>query len=156
MTRTAYFNSPFLLGFEHLDRLLERTAKAAGDGYPPYNIEQSGDEALRITLAVAGFGPEELNVTVEDRQLVIKGRQNEQADRTFLHRGIAARQFQRAFVLAEGIEVTGAELRNGLLTVELTRPRAEPVVKTVEIRTGDNNPAAVATGRRGGEQGGQS
>ena len=156
MTRTAYFNSPFLLGFEHLDRLLERTAKAAGDGYPPYNIEQSGDEALRITLAVAGFGPEELNVTIEDRQLVIKGRQNEQADRTFLHRGIAARQFQRSFVLAEGIEVTGAELRNGLLTVEMTRPRAEPVVKTVEIRTGDNNPANVATTRRSGEQGGQS
>jgi HSP20 family molecular chaperone IbpA len=156
MTRTAYFNSPFLLGFEHLDRLLERTAKAAGDGYPPYNIEQSGDEALRITLAVAGFSPEELNVTIEDRQLVIKGRQNEQADRTFLHRGIAARQFQRSFVLAEGIEVTGAELRNGLLTVELTRPRAEPVVKTVEIRTGDNNPADVATMRRSGEQGGQS
>jgi HSP20 family molecular chaperone IbpA len=156
MSKSAYFNSPFLLGFEHLDRLLERTAKAAGDGYPPYNIEQSGDESLRITLAVAGFSPEELNVTVEDRQLVIKGRQNEQADRTFLHRGIAARQFQRSFVLAEGIEVTGAELRNGLLTVELTRPRAEPVVKTVEIRTSDNNPASVAAMRRSGEQGGQS
>ena len=156
MSKSAYFNSPFLLGFEHLDRLLERTAKAAGDGYPPYNIEQSSDDRLRITLAVAGFGREELNVTVEDRQLVIKGRQNEQADRTFLHRGIAARQFQRSFVLAEGIEVTGAELRNGLLTVELTRPRAEPVVKTVEIRTSDNNPAIVAAMRRSGEQGGQS
>jgi HSP20 family molecular chaperone IbpA len=156
MNRSAHFNSPFLLGFEHLDRLLERTAKAAGDGYPPYNIEQSGDESLCITLAVAGFAPEELNVTVEDRQLVIKGKQNEQADRTFLHRGIAARQFQRSFVLAEGIEVMGAELRNGLLTVELMRPKAEPVVKTVEIRTGDNNPASVAAVRRSGEQGGQS
>ncbi len=153
MSRTAYFNSPFLLGFEHLDRLLERTAKAAGDGYPPYNIEQSGDESLRITLAVAGFGPDELNVTVEDRQLVIKGKQNEQTDRTFLHRGIAARQFQRSFVLAEGIEVTGAELCNGLLTVELTRPKAEPVVRTVEIRTGDNNTAVVAGRRRSGEGG---
>ncbi len=155
MTRSAYFNSPFLLGFEHLDRLLERTAKAAGDGYPPYNIEQSEDESLRITLAVAGFSCDELNVTVEDRQLVIKGKQNEAADRTFLHRGIAARQFQRAFVLAEGIDVTGAELRNGLLTVELTRPKPEQVVRTVEIRTGDNNAASGAWKRRSGE-GGQS
>lgn len=155
MTRSAYFNSPFLLGFEHLDRLLERTAKAAGDGYPPYNIEQSADDSLRITLAVAGFAPDELNVTVEDRQLMIKGKQSESADRTFLHRGIAARQFQRSFVLAEGIEVTGAELRNGLLTVELTRPKAEAVVRTVEIRTGDNNSASGAIQRRSGE-GGQS
>jgi HSP20 family molecular chaperone IbpA len=153
MNKATYFNSPFLLGFEHLDRLLERTAKAAGDGYPPYNIEQSGDDSLRITLAVAGFAPDELNVTVEDRQLVIKGRQNEQADRTFLHRGIAARQFQRSFVLAEGIEVTGAELCNGLLTVEMTRPKAEPTVRTVEIRTGDNNAANAAARRRSGEGG---
>jgi len=155
MTRSAYFNSPFLLGFEHLDRLLERTAKAAGDGYPPYNIEQSGDDALRITLAVAGFAPDELTVTVEDRQLVIKGKQMDGADRNFLHRGIAARQFQRSFVLAEGIEVTGAQLRNGLLTVELTRPKAEPVIRTVEIRTGDNNSASGVEMRRSGE-GGQS
>jgi len=155
MTRSAYFNSPFLLGFEHLDRLLERTMKAAGDGYPPYNIEQSGDEDLRITLAVAGFAPDELTVTVEDRQLVIKGKQSESPDRTFLHRGIAARQFQRSFVLAEGIEVTGARLRNGLLSVELTRPKAEPVVRTVEIRTGENNSAGGAAKRRSGE-GGQS
>ena len=135
MNRTVYFNSPFLLGFEHLERLLERTAKAAGDGYPPYNIEQSGDENLRITLAVAGFGREELNVTVEDRQLVIRGKQSDAADKQFLHRGIAARQFQRAFVLAEGIEVTGAELENGLLTVELARPKAESVIRTIDIRT---------------------
>jgi len=155
MSRNVYFNSPFLLGFEHLDRLLERTAKAAGDGYPPYNIEQSSDDSLRITLAVAGFSSDELNVTVEDRQLVIRGKQNDSGDRTFLHRGIAARQFQRCFVLAEGIEVTGAELRNGLLTVELTRPKAESVVKTVEIRTGDNGEGTGGVKRRSLE-GGQS
>jgi HSP20 family molecular chaperone IbpA len=135
MNRTVYFNSPFLLGFEHLERLLERTAKTAGDGYPPYNIEQPGDENLRITLAVAGFGRDELNVTVEGRQLVIRGKQSDAADKQFLHRGIAARQFQRAFVLAEGIEVTGAELENGLLTVELARPKAESVIRTIDIRT---------------------
>jgi HSP20 family molecular chaperone IbpA len=154
MTRNVYFNSPFLLGFEHLDRLLERTAKTAGDGYPPYNIEQSSDECLRITLAVAGFTPDQLNVTVEDRQLLIKGKQNDAADRTFLHRGIAARQFQRSFVLAEGIEVMGAELSNGLLTIELARPKPESIVRTVDIRTGENNPASVMK-RRAGE-GGQS
>jgi HSP20 family molecular chaperone IbpA len=135
MNRTVYFNSPFLLGFEHLERLLERTAKSAADGYPPYNIEQPGEENLRITLAVAGFGRDELNVTVEGRQLVIRGKQSESADKQFLHRGIAARQFQRAFVLAEGIEVTGAELENGLLTVELARPKAESVVRTIDIRS---------------------
>ena len=155
MSRNVYFNSPFLLGFEHLDRLLERTTKAAGDGYPPYNIEQSTDDSLRITLAVAGFSRDELNVMVEDRQLVIRGKQNEAGDRTFLHRGIAARQFQRCFVLAEGIEVTGAELRNGLLTVELLRPKAEPVIRTVEIRTGDNSLGTGGVKRRSLE-GGQS
>ena len=134
MTRSAVFNSPFLLGFDHLERLLERTAKSAGDGYPPYNIEQAGDERLRITLAVAGFAPEDLSVTVEDKQLVIRGKQGETGGREFLHRGIAARQFQRSFVLADGIEVTGAELENGLLTVELTRPKAEAVVKKIAIK----------------------
>ena len=135
MNRTVYFNSPFLLGFEHLERLLERTAKSAGDGYPPYNIEQSSEECLRITLAVAGFAREELGVTVEGRQLVIRGKQNEPADKQFLHRGIAARQFQRAFVLAEGIEVTGAELENGLLSIELARPTAESIIRTIDIRS---------------------
>ena len=135
MNRTVYFNSPFLLGFEHLERLLERTAKSGGDGYPPYNIEQTGDDSLRIALAVAGFGREELNVTVEDRQLVIRGKQSENGDRNFLHRGIAARQFQRAFVLAEGIEVTGATLENGLLTIELKRPKADTIVRTIEIKS---------------------
>src|ERR1700759_2710726 len=154
MNRTVYFNSPFLLGFEHLERLLERTAKSAGDGYPPYNIEQSSEESLRITLAVAGFAREELAVTVEGRQLVIRGKQIEATDKQFLHRGIAARQFQRAFVLAEGIEVSGAELQNGLLMIELARPKAETIVRTVEIRTGENKPASVER-RRAGE-GGQS
>lgn len=136
MNRTVYFNSPFLLGFDHLERLLERTAKAAGDGYPPYNIEQSGDEKLCITLAVAGFTREELNVTVEDRQLVIRGKQSDAADKNFLHRGIAARQFQRAFVLAEGMEVTGASLENGLLTIELARPKPDTIVRNIEIKVG--------------------
>ncbi len=139
MNRSVYFNSPFLLGFEHLERLLERTAKSAGDGYPPYNIEQSSDEKLRITLAVAGFGADELTVTVEGRQLVIRGKQTEQNGKTFLHRGIAARQFQRAFVLAEGIEVSGAELQNGLLMIELARPPADSAVRTIDIRTARPN-----------------
>ena len=140
MNRTVYFNSPFLLGFEHLERLLERTAKSAGDGYPPYNIEQTGEDSLRIALAVAGFAREEMNVTVEDRQLVIRGKQSEGGDRNFLHRGIAARQFQRAFVLAEGIEVTGAALENGLLTIELARPKADTIVRTIDIRAGRLEP----------------
>lgn len=140
MNRTVYFNSPFLLGFERLEQLLERTAKTGGDGYPPYNIEQSGDDRLRITLAVAGFTQAELAVTVEDRQLVIRGKQSENGDRNFLHRGIAARQFQRAFVLAEGIEVTGAHLENGLLSIDLERPKSATIVRTIEIEMG--RPAA--------------
>jgi HSP20 family molecular chaperone IbpA len=135
MSRMTTFNSPFLLGFEHLERLLERTAKSAGDGYPPYNIEEHGPEGLRITLAVAGFDRDELAVTIEENQLVIRGRQSESADKTFLHRGIAARQFQRAFVLAEGIEVNGAELQNGLLSIDLARPKTETVVRTIEIKS---------------------
>lgn len=135
MNRTVYFNSPFLLGFENLERLLERTAKSAGDGYPPYNIEQTDEEKLRITLAVAGFGSEELAVTVEERQLVIRGKQSESGDKQFLHRGIAARQFQRAFVLAEGIEVTGAELENGLLIIHLVRPKTEYIIRNITIRS---------------------
>ena len=138
MTRSTYFNSPFLLGFEHLERLLERTAKSAGDAYPPYNIEESSDDRLRITLAVAGFDRSELSVTVEDNQLVIRGRQSESTDKTFLHRGIAARQFQRAFVLAEGIDVKSAELENGLLSIELARPKAETVVRTIDIKSNSN------------------
>jgi HSP20 family molecular chaperone IbpA len=138
MTRNTYFNSPFLLGFEHLERLLERTARSAGDGYPPYNIEETGPDRLRITLAVAGFERDELSITMEENQLVIRGRQSEASDKTFLHRGIAARQFQRAFVLAEGIEVTGAALENGLLAIDLIRPKAEPVVRSIDIKSNSN------------------
>jgi len=134
MTRSVYFNSPFLLGFEHLEKLLERTARTAGDGYPPYNIEEDGDGKLHITLAVAGFSRDELAVTVEENQLFIRGKQTEGGGKTFLHRGIAARQFQRSFVLAEGMDVTGATLENGLLIIELHRPTAEPVIRTIEIK----------------------
>jgi HSP20 family molecular chaperone IbpA len=136
MTRSAYFDSPFLLGFEPLERLLERTAKSAGDGYPPYNIEASEEGEIAITLAVAGFAREEITVTVEDRQLVIRGRQVEAGGKTFLHRGIAARQFLRAFVLADGIEVKSAALENGLLRIILSRPTIQPSVRVVEIKTG--------------------
>ena len=138
MTRNTYFNSPFLLGFEHLERVLERTARSAGDGYPPYNIEEAGTDSLRITLAVAGFDRDELSVTVEENQLVIRGRQSEVTDKTFLHRGIAARQFQRSFVLAEGIEVVEAELENGLLAIELVRPKTETVTRTIAIKSNGN------------------
>ncbi len=135
MNCNVYFNSPFLLGFEHLERVLERTAKNAGDGYPPYNIESTGDGTLQITLAVAGFSREELAVTVEENQLFIRGKQTDATDKTFLHRGIAARQFQRSFVLAEGIDVTGAMLENGLLTIELVRPKPETAVRAIEIKS---------------------
>ena len=134
MTRS--FNSPFLLGFENLEKLLERTARNAGEGYPPYNIETAPDGSIAITLAVAGFAKEELGVTVEEHQLVIRGRQQEPADKTFLHRGIAARQFLRAFVLAEGIEVKSAALQNGLLKIDLVRPQIQPGVRVVEIQNG--------------------
>ena len=136
MSRNIYFNSPYLLGFEHLERLLERTAKSAGDGYPPYNIEELAEDRLRITLAVAGFTQAELSITIEENQLVIRGKQSENGDKNFLHRGIAARQFQRAFVLAEGIDVVGAALENGLLAIELVRPKPEPVIRTIEIKSG--------------------
>lgn len=140
MTRNVYFNSPFLLGFEHLERLLERTAKISGDGYPPYNIEEMGADALAITLAVAGFSPEELSVTVEENQLVIRGKQAETQDKAFLHRGIAARQFQRAFVLAEGMEVRNAKLENGLLSIELVRPKTESRIRKIEIESAEASP----------------
>ena len=132
MNRTV-LNSPLLLGFEHIERLLERNAKA--ESYPPYNIEHTSDERLKITLAVAGFAAEDLSVTVEDNQLIVRGRLNNAEEKTFLHRGIATRQFQRSFVLADGIEVLGAELNHGLLTIELERPPAENAVKTIPIRS---------------------
>ncbi|OWJ80019.1 Hsp20 family protein [Haematobacter genomosp. 1] len=134
MTKLTFAAHPYLLGFDQLERLVERTAKNGNDGYPPYNIEQSGENAYRITLAVAGFRDEDLSITLEDRQLVIRGRQaDEPAERVFLHRGIAARQFQRSFVLAEGVEVRGASLENGLLHLDLARSRPESVVRTIEI-----------------------
>jgi HSP20 family molecular chaperone IbpA len=137
MTRVSLFSSPFLLGFEPFERALDRIAKSASDGYPPYNVETLGENHLRITVAVAGFAPDELTVELEGSTLVVRGRQGEQGERIFLHRGIAARQFQRSFVLAEGIEVTGATLDKGLLHIELERPQVEPAVKTIAIRTLD-------------------
>jgi HSP20 family molecular chaperone IbpA len=131
---TRVFTSPLFLGFDHLEQMLERAAKTSSDGYPPYNIEQLSSTGLRITLAVAGFTMDELQITQEDNQLVIRGRQADDAQgRVFLHRGIAARQFQRAFVLAEGIDVKGAWLDNGLLHIDLIRPQPEPRVKTIQI-----------------------
>lgn len=133
MTKLSFGAHPFLLGFDQLERLVERTAKSA-EGYPPFNIEQSGENAFRITLAVAGFREEDLSITVEDRQLMIRGRQAEdEGDRVFLHRGIAARAFQRSFVLAEGVEVAGASLENGLLHVDLSRVVPEPKVQKIAI-----------------------
>ncbi|RYH08555.1 Hsp20 family protein [Tropicimonas sp. IMCC6043] len=138
MTKTALGSHPFLLGFEQLERLVEQTAKAGNDGYPPYNIEQSGERHFRITLAVAGFAETDLSITVEDRQLVIRGRQSDAtAERVFLYRGIAARQFQRSFVLADGVEVTGATTENGLLHVDLEQVRPETVVQTIRINRRD-------------------
>jgi len=133
MNRLSLFNSPLLLGFDHFERALDRVSKAAADGYPPYNIEQLGEDRLRITLAVAGFTMDDLSVQIEDAQLVIRGKQTDERERIYLHRGIAARQFQRSFVLAEGIEVVGAALDNGLLHVDIMRPVVEPKIRKVEI-----------------------
>ena len=145
MSRVSLFNSPLLLGFDHVERTLDRLARHGGDGYPPYNIEQIGPNRLRITLAVAGFAPDELEVQVEDNHLVIRGRQAEDQNRVYLHRGIAARQFQRSFVLADGIEVTGATLDSGLLNVDLVRPEVQAQVRNVEIRTGNGEAAGKET-----------
>ena len=133
MARMTAFNSPLLLGFEHLEQILDRASRSSAEGYPPYNIEQTSENGLRITLAVAGFSMEDLSVTIEDNQLMIRGRQVDESDRIYIHRGIAARQFQRSFVLAEGIEVKGADMDNGLLHVDLERIVPEPEVRTVPI-----------------------
>jgi HSP20 family molecular chaperone IbpA len=138
MTRVSAFSSPFLLGFDEIERALDRVAKGPGAGYPPYNIERlakTGDrpETLRITLAVAGFGRDELEVNVEDRELTVRGRQTDDDRREYLHRGIAARQFVKTFVLADGIEVTGADLADGLLSIDLARPQGERVAKRIAI-----------------------
>ncbi len=137
MSKLTLGSYPHLLGFEQLERLLERSAKAGNEGYPPYNIEQTSDFSYRITLAVAGFAEEDLSITIEDRQLAIRGRQRDDSEgRIFLHRGIAARQFQRMFVLADGVEVGEAIMENGLLHVDLTRAVPETVVQTINIRKG--------------------
>ena len=141
MSRVPSLSSPFLLGFDEIERALERVAKSS-DGYPPYNIErvpaaEGSPERLRITLAVAGFTRDQLDVTVEENQLVIRGRQNADKTRQFLHRGIAARQFQRTFVLAEGMDVLGADLNNGLLSIDLARPEPGRLVRTINITDHD-------------------
>jgi HSP20 family molecular chaperone IbpA len=137
MTKLSFGAHPYLLGFEQLERLVERTAKGASEGYPPFNIEAVAENAYRITLAVAGFRDEDVAITVEDCQLVIRGRQvEEDGTRVFLHRGIAARAFQRSFVLADGVEVAGAAMENGLLHIDLRRSVPDPVVQTIPIGKG--------------------
>lgn len=149
MTKLTLASYPHMLGFEQLERLLERTAKTS-DGYPPFNIEQTSESSYRITLAVAGFGEQDLSITVEDRQLVIRGRQQDDTDgRIFLHRGIAGRQFQRSFVLADGVDVGEAEMENGLLHVDLTRVQPDTVVQTVKINTAKAKSAKTHSSKKG-------
>lgn len=137
MTKMTLGSYPHMLGFEQLERVLERSAKGGNEGYPPFNIEQTSDFSYRITLAVAGFADSDLSITVEDRQLVIRGRQTDDSEgRVYLHRGIAARQFQRSFVLADGVDVGDAQMENGLLHVDLTRAKPEKIVQTINIRKG--------------------
>jgi len=142
MSRAPLLNSPFLLGFDDIERALDRVTRGASDGYPPYNIErlarsEAEPERLRITLAVAGFSREDLDVSVEENQLVIRGRQQDDKDRQYLHRGIAARQFQRAFLLADGMQVLGADISNGLLSVDLARPEPERAIRKINILARD-------------------
>jgi len=146
MPRLSVFNSPFLLGFEQFEETLDRISKMSAEGYPPYNIEQIDKNRLRITLAVAGFAESDLSIQVEDNQLVVRGRQNDDEKRVYLHRGIAARQFQRSFVLAEGIEVVGAALDNGLLHIDLARPEPASRVRTIEINHGTGQGAGQGRG----------
>ncbi len=138
MSRQSPFGHPFLVGFDEIEQALDRVAKSGGDGYPPYNIErmartEHAPERLRITLAVAGFAEDQLDVTLEENQLVIRGRQTDDKTRDFIHRGIAARQFQRTFLLAEGMEVLGADLSDGLLSIDLARPEPERIVRKIDI-----------------------
>lgn len=145
MSRVSMFNSPLLLGFDQLERTLDRLAKNA-EGYPPYNIERIGENGLRIILAVAGFSTGDLAIELMENQLTVRGKQtDDDADRVFLHRGIAARQFQRAFMLADGIEVIGARLDNGLLSIDLVRPMAEPRIRTIRIDAGSTRSEAGNT-----------
>ena len=151
MARMPRFNSPLLLGFDQLERTLDRLAKNA-EGYPPYNIERIGENGLRITLAVAGFTTEDLAIELVENQLTVRGRQADDADRVYLHRGIAARQFQRAFMLADGIEITGARLSNGLLAIDLVRPVQEPRIRRIKIDAGEGQ----EDGRDGAEPAGNT
>jgi HSP20 family molecular chaperone IbpA len=135
MTRLSVFNSPLLLGFDHFEQVLDRVSKSSAEGYPPYNIEQTSSNSLRISLAVAGFSMDDLSVTIEDNQLMVRGRNTQDdSDRIFIHRGIAARQFQRSFVLAEGVEVQSARLEKGLLHVDLALPIPESQVRNIPIQ----------------------
>lgn len=137
MSKLTLGTHPFLLGFDQLERLVERTAKTGNEGYPPYNIEQTSDNSYRITLAVAGFAEGDLTITVENRQLVVLGRQGEETgERVYLHRGIAARQFQRTFVLADGVDVGAAIMEHGLLHIDLKRALPETVIQKIEIKKG--------------------
>lgn len=144
MSRATGFSSPFMLGFDELERVLDRATKTANDGYPPYNIERlrsektGENEKLRITLAVAGFRDDQLDVSIEENQLIVTGKQVDESEREYLHRGIAARQFQRAFVLAEGIEVEGANLKNGLLEIDLVKLQPERLVRKIAIKSGNS------------------
>jgi len=134
MSRMSIFNSPFLLGFDQLEELLDSVSKNSGEGYPPYNIEHIGDNAIRITLAVAGFTRDDLSITLEANQLIIRGKQtDDSSDRAYLHRGIAARQFVRKFVLADGMEVSDASMEHGLLHIDLTRPEQQETIRTIKI-----------------------
>lgn len=146
MPRLSGFNSPLLLGFDHFERILDQVSKGSAEGYPPYNIEQCGENELRITVAVAGFSMDDLKVSTEDNQLVIRGRHcGSDGERVYLHRGIAARQFQRSFILAEGIEITGAEMDNGLLHINLVRHVPEPEVRNIRIEAAGNSGSARKT-----------
>ncbi len=137
MNRISLFNSPLLLGFDNFERVFERIAKNPSEGYPPYNIEQIGENGLRISIAVAGFSKEDISVTVEDNQLIIRGKcSQDESEKIYLHRGIATRQFQRTFILADGVEVKEAEFNSGLLHIDLEKPTIKTRVKNVEIREG--------------------
>jgi len=150
MTRLSLFNNPLLLGFDHFERTLDRVSKMPAEGYPPYNIEQIDEQRLRITLAVAGFSEDDLSIQLEGNQLVVHGKQNEDNgdDRVFVHRGIATRQFQRSFVLADGMEVEGAELDSGLLNIDLRRPLAEENIRSIEIRRSGQPKRKLETGTK--------
>ena len=151
MNRMTAFNSPLLLGFDHFEQLLDRVAKSTNDGYPPYNIERIAENGLRITLAVAGFAREDLQISAEENQLIVRGRQTDDEERVYIHRGIAARQFQRSFVLAEGIEISGASLDKGLLHIDLIRPQPEVVTRIIDIAAGppENKGKMAVTDDRG-------